>query len=1195
MKLRRLFPCALFALLTAASLWGQARILGLEPTVLFPTAKPLRQLARADFENTTKQPLAVTLETLVDGKAEGKAQTLTLSPGASRVDVLVPDIAKESALEVRVLVEGKAVDTLTKVWQPQRKWKVYVVKSSHEDLGYESFLFEKQSDIADYVDFGARLSGAKDSPPNAAKPKGANFHYYLESLIFGRNYMDERSEAQWRTIVNEQLKTGRMGMSGSPTAGVHAHWMDTEELIRQNYPAQREYADRFGMDFNLYLDVDNPSVSWAQAQMLAQSKFPYVVRFGQPWRTGGNNDYATTKVPAIFWWKGPDGQSKVLFAWRSHYGTNFWFGQTNGGFADLSDLGGANVDRELKRVQDGGLLGPYPYDALLIPSYEDHELLAWGNRGLRAWQKAYRYPEIRIADPKDFMSYMEETYAKQIPELSGDLNNFSADYATIDPTSQAWKRRAARLLPFAESLASVLCATDATYVPPTLEVTRAFDHLIDYNEHSWPTSPATKSFHRFNAQWGKQMEAARALGDAEAILDGVLTPLSAKIPTQAGTQTVVIFNPLAHARTDIARFPGAAPALTDGAAIVPAAPDADGRSVFVANDVPAFGYKTFRVAEAPVAKPGVSVSGYVIENQFYKLTLEKKTGVVKSWFDKTLNRELLDAAAPYAFNQLILVSTSKGDSPELDRYAPDKTVKYERAANAVYAEITSLYKDKKLGDAEVRQTIRLYDGLRRVDVRNEIRHAGILFGDKKERYRQNLYFAFPFAVDKFTARAEGAVGVVRPYDDQLRWGSHDYLSANRWVDVSNADFGVTLAIKNAPVVSFGDIRYNAFSIDYKPTKSHLYSYAWSNRMAGLLELGADELNAVFEYAFTTHAGDWQNGAPAFGWSVASPLLGRALPEGQKGALSAQGASFLSISAPNVQLVTLKHSEQVGRGWILRVMETEGKATTATVDVGTFPVNRATATDLVENDRDALALKDGKLTVQLPPFGLLSVRLTSDQNMPGKVLDVAAEAVSDSVVNLRWKGADGAATYAVFASLDPDAPATLYTEVARVGGTQFAHKGLDIGRTYTYRVAAVNAANMRGDFSEKIAATTLTKNTTPPAPVKELSVVRDADGAFMISWLKSPESDVARYHVVRAQKEDFSDAKEAGVFEPTRFYVQMFEDKGLAPATTYHYRVYPEDWAANRQSESPTASAQTPTAFAKSPTPSTTTQKTDLED
>ena len=147
---------------------------------------------------------------------------------------------------------------------------------------------------------------------------GDRYHYNIETMVGARDYITERGETAWRNLVDTEIKTGNMSLLGAPS-GVHSHWMDYEELARMTYPAQREMKDRYGLSFPTYMIVDNPSLSWSGAQVLADAGFRYVARWGQGWRSGGNNDYAHTQVPAIFWWVGPDGQHKVLFAWRSHY------------------------------------------------------------------------------------------------------------------------------------------------------------------------------------------------------------------------------------------------------------------------------------------------------------------------------------------------------------------------------------------------------------------------------------------------------------------------------------------------------------------------------------------------------------------------------------------------------------------------------------------------------------------------------------------------------------------------------------------------------------------------------------------------------------------------------------------------------------------------------------------------------------
>lgn len=1155
------------------------RILGLQPTVLFPNAEPLRQVSWLSVENTSPSALACELTVSVNGVPTGAPQALVVPPGVSQQNALVPDLAATTEIAVELRVRDTVLARHTQRWEPQRKWKVFVVKSSHEDIGYEDFLWMKQKEIADFIELGRRLSMPSGVTADSGPRLEGGYRYWLETLLFPRYYAEERSEVALRELIENAVKPGFLPLAGAPN-GLHTHWMDYEELARMTYPGRRDMKDRFGLDLDTFAIVDNPSFSWSSVQALAGAGYKYAVRFGQSWRTGGNNNYETTKLPPVFWWEGPDARSRILYAWRSHYRIHFWFGQSDRAAADLAGLGAQSVNQELMAVQNGKALGPYPWNALLVPSYRDHETPAWDNRALAQWRATYRYPDLRIADPRDFMVEMERAHGADLPVLRGDLNNFSADYATIDPHSQGQKRRAARLLPLAEGLAAVasLRQSDFSLGPP--EVDRAYRRMFDYAEHSWPTKPPARDIHQFNAQWGKLLEGERALADAERLFDRSLQALAAQIPTGTSRELVVV-NPLAHARTDLVLsrdLPGVPLDPVDGAPL-PTQTLSDGRTAFVARDIPAFGYKTFKLAPPTAPAPAAPrATGTTLENEFYRLTFDPASGAVTSIRDRELNRELLDPAAPYQFNQLVWVSKKTGESKEGANYAPRNGAKLTARAGPVAAEMIATITDAKLGGATITQTVRLYAGVKRIDVVNELRHVGVLSSPRSsDRYRENIFYAFPFQVENFTPRAEYAGGVVRPYDDQLRWGSHDFLNANRWVDVSNPAWGVTMAVHNAPIVHFGEIRYNELSVDYRPSKSHLYGFVWSNRMDGLATLCPDDMNARVAYSFTSHAGDWNSGAAsALGWSIASPLEVKVLPTGQRGPLPAQKASFLAVDAPNVQVTVLKESAQPGRGWIVRLVETAGVATNASLAVARFPVTSATLCDLVENDRQPLVLRDGRIALSLPAFGVATVRLHA-KTAPAPVGAVEIVARGDDRIQLRWPAVADAASYHIFRSVDPNDPPTGQTLVGRTTQTEFTDLGLNLDTTYSYRVAAVATGNTQGAPSERIEARTSAKNLSPPSPVPELGIVRQSADRLMVCWRKAPESDVARYFVFRSERPDtpLSQLQPIAEVKPGGFYLEHYMDRGLAPGTAYYYRVVAEDWASHRQTSSPSATGTTP--------------------
>ncbi len=1148
----------------------------IEPTTLFSNAVPLRQIALLKVTNRTRQSVAGLVQVRINGAAE-PALTIAAGPGKSEHQILIPDLASPARLQVEIQ-DPTSQATLAKreePWQPQRHWRIYLTKSSHEDLGYENYIYVKQSEIADYIDVAKDLNHANGPDDPSA------YAYTMESLLFMRNYIQERSLTAWWDLVEKYVKPGQLHLMSEPS-GVHTHWMDYEELARMNYGGRRELKDRFGLDAKTYLMVDNPSVSWSAAQAIADSGYSYIARYGQPWRTGENNNYQTTGLPALFYWVGPNGRSKILFSWRSHYRQPIWYGQTNPPYHKFTGNADIQLSRHLKTIENGELLGPYPYDALLDPDYSDHERPAFDADALRQWHKKYRYPEIRITDPTKFFEHIEAHFTNAIPTRTGDLNNFSADYAAIDPESQGWKRKAARLLPLAEGLATVSSQYEAKAGALGKSFDDAYVRLMDYDEHSWPTSPRPNDFHVFNSQWVKHQGGRRALDHAEELLDTSFASLLRQISNPGGNR-LVVFNPLAHPRTDLAEVQLSGVEIFELAtgAAVPSQVVSSNLTRFRATDIPAFGYKVFGLRTNGTVAPSsrqLNVGAHSLENQLYRIEFDPQTGAITSIRDKELQRELVNPELGYQFNQFVYVHKNERVSREGFEYSPQHGVPQPGHVGPIQASFRTTIDDEKTG-AHVTQDVVLYDGLKRIDIINDLQHVRALFSTNwGDRYKDNLYFAFPLKVENFDFHAEYPGGVVRPYRDQLRWGSHDYLYANRWVNTGNAEFSVTMAPWEAGTVNFGEIRYNQFTPNYQPQRPILFSYPYANRMAGLLSLGPTECNATLRYSFTSHRGDWRAGATTqFGWQIASALETRILPAAQTGTLPATKASFVELNAPNVQLVNLKHSEIPGRGWIVRLVETEGKDTPVTVKLPGFAVGGAMLCNLVEDDTEPLRFTKDSVKVLARKFSFTTIRITAREAAPASaVAQVQAQTESDQSTRLKWTPPPGGAFgYNVYRSTDPREPATIHSLIARTTANEFVDEGLALDTPYYYQVAPVSRFNQQGKLSARVIAKTAPGNHAPPAPVQDLGVVRRAPTLLMVYWQKNAEPDVAKYHLYRSQDGNFDlKAKPFATVPATHYFLQTYRDESVVPETAYYYQVFAEDTAGNTQTRSPFTRAVT---------------------
>jgi hypothetical protein len=197
--------------LPAAQPAALVRIVSLEPTVLFPKKEPLAQIARLTVDNRSSAAVSGEVVVTVGGGVPGAGQPVKLGPNQSTYDVLIPDVATPTEVRIEVRAAGAVLATHTEKWQPQRKWRIFIVKSSHEDIGYENFIFKKQHDIANFVDLGRELSSPKSVAGNieAAVQKRLAFHYTMETILFQRNYLEERGERAWREVI-EHDRNGRL-------------------------------------------------------------------------------------------------------------------------------------------------------------------------------------------------------------------------------------------------------------------------------------------------------------------------------------------------------------------------------------------------------------------------------------------------------------------------------------------------------------------------------------------------------------------------------------------------------------------------------------------------------------------------------------------------------------------------------------------------------------------------------------------------------------------------------------------------------------------------------------------------------------------------------------------------------------------------------------------------------------------------
>src|SRR5213078_3122240 len=183
----------------------------------------------------------------------------------------------------------------------------------------------------------------------------------------------------------------------------------------------------------------------------------------------------------------------------------------------------------------------------------------------------------------------------------------------------------------------------------------------------------------------------------------------------------------------------------------------------------------------------------------------------------------------------------------------------------------------------------------------------------------------------------------------------------------------------------------------------------------------------------------------------------------------------------------------------------------------------------------------------------------DTTPPAVPTGLTASAVSSSQINLSWTASSdnvGVSGYRVYRN---------GTQIATTGATSFANTGLSPSTTYSYTVAAYDAAgNLSAQSSSASATTPAPPDTTPPSVPTGLTASAVSSSQINLSWTASSDNvGVSGYRVYR-------NGTQIATTSAT-----SFANTGLSPSTTYSYTVAAYDAAGNLSAQSSSASAPTP--------------------
>ncbi len=187
-------------------------------------------------------------------------------------------------------------------------------------------------------------------------------------------------------------------------------------------------------------------------------------------------------------------------------------------------------------------------------------------------------------------------------------------------------------------------------------------------------------------------------------------------------------------------------------------------------------------------------------------------------------------------------------------------------------------------------------------------------------------------------------------------------------------------------------------------------------------------------------------------------------------------------------------------------------------------------------------------------------------VPALPSGLTATAVSSSQIGLTWTdNSDNEDGFRIDRSLSPSSG---FAQIATVGAnvSSYANTGLSPNTTYYYRVRAYNGAGNSG-YSNTASATTQSA-LSPPAPPSGLSASAVSSSQIDLAWTDNSNNE-GGFKVERSLSASSGFAQVATVAGNATSY----SDAGLAPDTTYYYRVRAYN-AAGNSAYSNTAGATT---------------------
>ncbi|MGQ8338235.1 glycoside hydrolase family 38 C-terminal domain-containing protein [Sunxiuqinia sp. A32] len=849
-----------------------------------------------------------------------------LKEGNNTFLIDLPAVKKNKNRNFQVKINQTAQKDYSFVITPPKEWNIFLVQHSHTDIGYTRPQSEILAEQMRYIDYALDYCDQTDNLPDDSK-----FRWTCESAWVTKEFLKSRSKDQIKRF-KQRIAEGRIEVTGM--------FANMAEIADENvmYDFFQPLRDIKESDFPVQTVMQNDvnGVAWCIPDYLKNTGVKYLAM--------GINETRSIRPfdkPTCFWWESPSGERLLAFR-PDHYMTGNFFGFETKAVKPERVLGYL-ADLEAKN---------YPFNKIAIqfsgyftdnapPSTAACEIV-------KEWNQKYIYPKLRLAVASEFFEYVEENHATSLPVYRNAWLDWWTDGYGSTSRETAEVRRTQNMKQTDEGMFAMVSMLGGELNPDLqAEINHISENAIFFDEH---TCGADESIsHPFSEnstrQWlQKGAYAWEALKQVTLLNEEALARLQSFMK-KADFPVIYVVNSLGWERSglvevfiDKEQLPinrefsiiDLTTQKKTSAQLIRDRREGAYWALEVEN-IPALGYKTYRIelSDNEIAdKTKDNAPLETLENQFYKIRVDKSSGAIISLYDKELDKELVDSENDWKLGQLVR-ETLPARNKMIPSHSAVSNVKIEKGSEGdvwesirILSDLDGFTKGEENDPKGLDVEIRLYKNVKKVEFQYQAAKEIVTSPEA-------LYVSFPFALPDSRIVFE-TIGGVLSQGQQLPGSSSDWNTAQNFVAVRGNDCQVIVVSDEIPLWQFSDFNMGKFERYPKPGKPWLYSWVmnnyWFTNFRAFQEGGFH-----WSYQLTSSKDTTNTFATKFSWGERNSFATRTFPAGKNEFDQTKFESLKITGSPNAMLVNSRPAFNGSNAVLLHFRELEGNQADVALD------------------------------------------------------------------------------------------------------------------------------------------------------------------------------------------------------------------------------------------------------------------------